>query len=282
MIVWGGILHVYKWAATPIGGVYDPATDTWTTTTAAGAPEGRWFHSAVSTGSKMIVWGGWRTNGDVLDSGGIYDPATDTWTPTATSGAPSARAFHTAVWTGSKMIVWGGNDATGGVFDPATNTWKPTSTLGAPIATGFPGPVAVWTGAKMIVWGGILADGSAVDSGALYDLASDTWTPMSRAGAPSPRGNATAVWTGTRMIVWGGSSGPNGGALGDGRIYDPAQDRWSEVASVGAPAPRMAHAAVWTGSTMVVWGGHSGVNSDGAISTYFNSGGIYDDPAVLR
>ena len=40
--------------------------------------------------------------------------------------------------------------------------------------------------------------------GALYDLASDAWSPMSAAGAPSARYDGTAVWTGSRMIVWGG------------------------------------------------------------------------------
>src|SRR5262249_26086804 len=76
----------------------------------------RAFHTAVWTGSEMIVWGG--SNAPFLNTGGRYNPATDTWTATTTANAPSPRQFHTAVWTGSEMIVWGG----GVVFGPSFNT----------------------------------------------------------------------------------------------------------------------------------------------------------------
>jgi N-acetylneuraminic acid mutarotase len=279
MIVWGGVWYFGWWDASPIGGVYDPESDIWTETAGNRAPKGRWLHSAVSTGSKMIVWGGWLANSNAIDTGGVYDPVANSWTATATEGAPSPRAGHVAVWTGSKMIVWGGTEPGGGVFDPVTNSWRPVSNAGAPPATGD--AVAVWTGSKMVVWGGLLRNGVSIDSGGLYDPLSDTWTAMTQAGAPSPRGYAIAVWTGTRMVVWGGLTGAMGPTLGDGRIYDPTNDRWSEIVAAGAPEPRTEHSAVWTGSTMVVWGGHT-MDTSGMPSGYFNTGGIYDDPALLR
>ena len=55
------------------GGQYDPATDTWTATSTTNAPDPRFYHTAVWTGSEMIVWGGFLV--DVLNSGGRYDPA---------------------------------------------------------------------------------------------------------------------------------------------------------------------------------------------------------------
>jgi N-acetylneuraminic acid mutarotase len=63
MVVWGGN------SAYPLdpltdprdtGGRYDPATDTWRSTTTVGAPSGRYGHSAIWTGSRMLVWGGGR------------------------------------------------------------------------------------------------------------------------------------------------------------------------------------------------------------------------------
>jgi hypothetical protein len=42
------------------GGQYDPA-DSWTATTTTNAPAGRLFHTAVWTGTKMIVWGGFAS-----------------------------------------------------------------------------------------------------------------------------------------------------------------------------------------------------------------------------
>src|SRR6266478_2327377 len=80
--------------------------DTWTPTSTTNAPAGRYRHTAVWTGSEMIVWGGF--NGSYLNTGGRYNPGTDSWTATSTTSAPAARYSHTAVWTGSQMIVWGG------------------------------------------------------------------------------------------------------------------------------------------------------------------------------
>src|SRR5947207_8563188 len=67
------------------------------------APSARRQHTAVWTGTEMIIWGG--TNDS---TGGRYNPAVDMWTATSTTKAPSARTGHTAVWTGNEMIVWGG------------------------------------------------------------------------------------------------------------------------------------------------------------------------------
>ena len=70
----------------------------------------RWprVHTAVWTGSEMIVWGGYD-GGTFLNTGGRYNPSTNSWTATSTTGAPAGRSYHTAVWTGSEMIVWGGS-----------------------------------------------------------------------------------------------------------------------------------------------------------------------------
>src|SRR5947207_9657392 len=55
--------------------------DTWTATSTTNAPDGRWFHTAVWTGSEMIVWGGHGSSGD-LNTGGRYDPSTASWIAT--------------------------------------------------------------------------------------------------------------------------------------------------------------------------------------------------------
>ena len=49
----------------------------------------RYWHTAVWTGSEMIVFGGMSSVGTVYGDGSRYDPATDTWTPAAPGGAPS-------------------------------------------------------------------------------------------------------------------------------------------------------------------------------------------------
>ena len=105
------------------GGRYDPSTDAGRPPAPANAPAARFDHTAVWTGSEMIVWGGYAFAD--FNTGGRYNPGTDTWTATSTANAPSARDGHTAVWTGSEMIVWGGSCFngqlnTGGRYNPST------------------------------------------------------------------------------------------------------------------------------------------------------------------
>src|SRR4029453_6966052 len=53
------------------GGRYDPSIDTWTpTSTGVNVTIPRWGHTAVWTGSEMIVWGG--TNAILQASGARY------------------------------------------------------------------------------------------------------------------------------------------------------------------------------------------------------------------
>ena len=247
--------------ASPSGGCTD---DTWTPTSLTNAPSARNSHTAVWTGSEMIIWGGW--NSPPLNTGGRYDPTTDSWTATSIANAPTARQAHTAVWTGSEVIVWGGFDNmprytnTGGRYNPVTDSWTATSTTNAPAARGFNRPV--WTGSEMIIWGGY--DGTLdVNTGGRYDPSTDSWTATSTTNAPTARSQHTAVWTGSEMIVWGGGGDNTGGR------YNPGTDSWTATSTNDVPSSDNGHTAVWTGTEMIVWGG-SGF--PGAV----NTGGRYD------
>ena len=87
------------------GGRYNPGTDRWVATSITNAPVGREAHTAVWTGSAMIVWGGFDVlpNGFAhdLNTGGIYNPGTNSWTATSTARTLSTVAktaiefFHT-------------------------------------------------------------------------------------------------------------------------------------------------------------------------------------------
>jgi N-acetylneuraminic acid mutarotase len=291
MIIWGG--NVQNLLMLQSGGRYDPATDTWTATSLIGAPIGRYGATAVWAGNRMVVWGGkayrFALRG-ALNSGARYDPVSDTWTPTSGRGAPAPRYAHSAVSTGSRMLIWGGVVAipsypyyaattTGGQYDLATDTWTPMSKIGAPAAR--TGESAVWTGSLMVIWGG-----SYAHSGARYDPVSDHWTPTSEIDVPRGRHGQSAVWTGSEMIVWGGSSvflndecdggqNPLGGGIcvrsvNTGGRYNPASDTWVATSNEGAPFGRERHVAIWTGSSMLIWGGAD--YWDGLTDT----GGRYD------
>ena len=280
MIVWGGGYFVTPIIeSTKAGGRYNPLTDSWTPTSELNAPAKRFLHTAIWTGSRMVVWGGRRTvifsqfpfqSAPVSYSdGGEYDPATDTW---LTFSGPSQRDSHTAVWTGTRMIGWGGVCAGGQVpcasepvvgysYDPASHSFTPISTADAPELRSR--HTGIWTGSRMVVWGGRTFS-SALQTGGQYDPVSDTWTMVSTTGAPTARSHHRAVWTGSRMIVWGGGANPPSTVEQTGGQYDPGADTWTTTSIVNAPSARSGHTAVWTGSRMIVWGGPA------------NTGGRYD------
>jgi N-acetylneuraminic acid mutarotase len=116
MIVWGGDNVISPYYSND-GGQYDPVANAWTATTTTSAPSVRFYHSAVWTGSRMIVWGGLGIGSVLLNDGGQYDPVANAWTITTIAGAPLGRYFHTAVWTGSRMIVWGGYNGSSSLND---------------------------------------------------------------------------------------------------------------------------------------------------------------------
>jgi len=228
MIVWGGryydgsIYYHYN-----NGGKYSPSTDSWIPTSTTNAPEPRNYHTAVWTGTEMIVWGGSFYDGTrhYFNTGGRYDPSLDSWTPTSIgANVPSVRDDHTAVWTGTEMVVWGGDfyDGTthiyndGGRYDPGLDSWTPTST-GANVPAAKCLHTSFWTGELMFIWGGV--GGGDLNTGGRYDPETDSWTPTSTAdNVPIARHSYSSIWTGNEMIIWGGS---NGDSLCSGGIYVP-------------------------------------------------------------
>ncbi len=262
--VWDKTPYIFSWDV--VLGV-----GSWTPTSTTNAPSARSYHTAVWTGSEMIVWGG----GSDLDTGARYDPTADSWTNIWATNPPHGRIYHTAVWdtANAQMIVWGGEyyDTstvylnTGGIYKPSANTWTATSTTNAPI--GRTDHTMVWTGSKVIVWGG--SNNGRKNDGGIYDPVANSWTATNTANAPAGRAWHSAVWASGLatpvMIVWGGYVS---GTTNTGAMYDPAGNSWTTTSTTNAPSARYWHSAVWTGSKMIVWGGR-----DYDIS---NTGAQYD------
>jgi N-acetylneuraminic acid mutarotase len=280
MLVWGGINSFTNGGVPREGGRYNPSTDTWTPLSFRGsAPLRKFYHSAIWTGTEMIVWGGRLIDDTSSNAGARYNPATDVWTPTSVGGgAPSPRYGHTAVWTGSQMVIWGGQGAafhnTGARYTPGSDSWSPMSQVSAPSARSL--HAAVWTGSRMLVWGGT-NDGSGMSdgTGGRYNPGLDTWAPMSTVNAPPGRIRFSAVWSGAFLLVYGGSvSGSPEVVTDQGGRYDPVADIWGPFLTVPSPPQaRMDHTAVWTGTEMIVWGGNF---IAGSARQFLNSGGRYN------
>ena len=134
--------------------VEDPCARTGTWRALAGIElPGRVDHTAVWTGSEMVLWGGTQGTRSPRTDGARYQPATDRWVAMSQDEAPLGRDDHAAVWTGSEMIVWGGNHDSehedkldsGGRYDPVADRWRLLPRAGL---TARDDPRAVWTAAR--------------------------------------------------------------------------------------------------------------------------------------
>lgn len=81
----------------------------------------------------------------------------------------------------------------------------------------------------------------------------------------------TSVWTGSRVIFWGNWIDDDGGDSHSGVISSYDFATWNEISTTNGPLYKFDHCAVWTGTRMIVWGGH--IDSNGAPTS---TGASYD------
>jgi hypothetical protein len=294
LVVWGGCVRGDGCQEKlNDGGIYDPSSNAWTKIAASTAsPAPRVHHALVWTGSKIIVWGG-HTNNAVgptltppLADGGVYDVATGLWQtiPVNTESGPSARGYSTAIWTGntgnpdadSKMLLWGGcvqeiTDACDGLFgdgylfDPITMQWSQLHATGnAPVGRHNYSAVYQSEQARLYIFGGFDADKNVIADGHYLDLKTMHWFSM--ANMAEGRFKHAAVWAGDKMLIFGGKIYNQ-----SARSYELASSvvsftpgapgsnetgRWSTLKTEEmVPLKAIEHSAVWTGFSLLVWGG---------------------------
>ncbi len=263
MIVWGGRGR----GATDFydgGARFDPVTNIWSPMSTVDAPSARNGHTAVWTGTEIIVWAGGRDQNARTLTGGRYNPATDTWTPISTINAPARRFKHHAVFDGQRMIVWGGEVddggfpvwvSDGGVYDPVSDVWTPLPTQNAPDvtkSTSIPDSV-VQAGNDMLVWSawnellpspvfGVVEYATASDT-RRYDTVREEWLTV--VDACDAKATPNAIWLNGRMLSWNDD-------FTEGYAYDEQRDIWHPITEY--PGPPVSNATVVSiGDSIIVW-----------------------------
>lgn len=101
------------------------------------------------------------------------------------------------------------------------------------------------------------------------------WCPI--ASGQEQRVYHAAVWTGEELLVWGGLDDNDGEPLATGLRINPETGAVRSISTQGAPSPRWAPFAVWTGHEMLIWGGQF-EGSEGTHPTPASTagGGAYD------
>lgn len=245
----------------------------WVPLNSTNPPAARRNHSAVWTGTRMIVWGGENATG-FLNDGAALDPLTGTWTTIATAGAPAARSGHRAVLLNGRMIVWGGKNATtyfndAYSYDPTLNAWT-ALTFGNQVAARAMFS-ATSTGSAMLIWGGISNVQPTGFSDGGYYAPNMPWSTLVGADPVLKRIAQSAIWTGSSMIMFGGAN--NNVTSQDGFIFNPNTLVFTFMAlTANTPSARQEHTAVWDGQHMILWGGLL----NGITTSYYNDGRVYD------
>jgi hypothetical protein len=258
------------------GAAFDPANNVWSAVNMADAPNApqrmRW------TGDEVIAWS------PASGTGAFYDPTANAWNGAMLADAPDLGG----TWNGARMLVTENGSVSSAddfrmakIYDFHAGTWARVAGDGA-LPRSSHGTAIV--GDQLVVWGGWANGlGESLGDGAVFDFVTAQSTPTSAEGAPSPRYEPVVVAAGDRVIVWGGATIPAGGKpemLSDGAIYDPAKDSWQAMSETDAPAGRAKAVAVWTGTRLIVTGGHVlDPMMPGGYGPDMAEGGIFDPDA---
>ena len=292
VVYWGGVVNTTgpvsvvnptgsEFVCSNLGGLYSPATDTWSAINTNGAPslavDGGGF-----TGSEVVLRGSSclpQQSGDPVPGpviGALYNPATDTWRNMSTVNAPTT-TNGTDVVLGEKVVCWGGapyvagqtygqsptqpSELTnsGAVYNATDDTWTAMSTTNAPSPRS--GMVALAMRGKMFIWGGTdgttnsLGEQNYFHDGGIFDPETNTWTPINSEGSPPTYNGWSGLWAEEQGLayVWAFIWTPGVGfpaiALS---TYDPSADRWASIDVTGLP--RNVWNFVWTGRDLLAIG----------------------------
>lgn len=261
--------RVLLWSALyGTGVVFDASTGRWSTLPAEGAP--RSVQSVVGTPAGWFLWG--------LEGAGGHNSATLlTLDPPAFHQvlAPleqDARNNGGVTFTGQQVFVWGGTEASaftqpvrddGYRYDPLTDQWSSVERANAP--SGRWAPEVFWTGSEALVWGGSASSGQRWD-GALYDPLDDRWRSIPSAesalAVSSTRASVEvrAAWTGCELfvLITGPETAPRAALL------DPTTLQWRPAAPFPDAAGPAGASVLYTGSSVLVWGGTRGTRPSSA------------------
>lgn len=200
-----------------------------------------------------------------------------TWQSTHFNSRPPARDGHGIVVVNGTPHIFGGQGGAQTFFndlwtyDPVADIYKQLSGSGAVPTPRRDFGMAAYVDAvtsqdKIVVWGG-----EQTNTGAIYDVATKTWTAMSTQDAPTARAFPIVDYVGSNeLFVWGG--GETFALVNTGAIYNASTNTWRSVSTNNAPInrTRMVWATDATARKVYAFGGAGGSNS------FFNDLYVYD------
>lgn len=176
VFVFGGSSNGTDSGALASGEIYNPTTNTWSGTANITA-NARWKHSAVVTGTDVLIIGGKASDSTYLASNYSYAPGSNTWTPKGNLGTARANMMTRLLTTGDVVVAGGENPANLSSDEFSTSPYTVWSTNAAQLSVArHNGGTAILPNGKVVIAGG--ATSADETTGAITNsAAADIYTP---------------------------------------------------------------------------------------------------------
>jgi len=268
--------------ALPTAEIYDPNLRTFTATCPVPAPMcstangamtiGREYHTAtLLKDGRVLVAGGYTSQGDATNIADIFDPNTGAFTPTATT-MRKARYQHTATALpdGNVRIAGGGNVIDGVLrsvefFNPVSGSFAPVGDMSSPRAQHA--AVLLPTGATLYIGG---SAGTAT-GGASTNTVEKYFGGTAAPALSARRLSAQAILLNDGDVLVTGGLDQTGSPLASSDLYDPL---FSVVGSLSAPHVDHTATLLTDGEVLIAGGANVGtasVNTAGLFRPVSNS-----------
>ena len=214
---------------------YDLASETWSATGSMNVSRLSGFTLTTLNNGKVLVTGGYLTDGGYTDGGTataeLYDPTSGTWTLIPSMSV--VRTSHQAtLLSDGRVLVSGGLKwewsepnpyASAEIYDPEAGTWTLIQSMGSPR---YNHSATLLADGKVMVAGGIV-NALTQEAGAtveLFDPQTGLWTAAASMSKRQERHSATLLEDGRVLVV---GADPVVSYTASAEIYTPSSNTWA-------------------------------------------------------
>lgn len=230
---------------------------------------------------QVLVAGGQDASGNPLADAELYNPTTGTWAATQALPLPLTDATATRL-AGGDVLVAGGLTLAGGtlqataateLFNPGNGTWSTTGTL--PAASYQAAAVLLSSSGDVLYAGGMTGTGASAattSTSAVYDPATNKWTPTAGQLTLGVSGAAAGLLQNGEVLLAGGESQVKGGAASvtsEAELYQPSSGTWSATATMPAGVVGATSTVLGNGDLLVAGGRTTATGNPTASSELF-------------
>lgn len=247
--------------------VYDPASQTWSSSPANIPDDDTWGARAHAFGDRLYLLGGYPAGNRFR----VFDRGSNTWNSLPGPPVEFQWGFASAVVDGA-LYAFGGDsndDGLGFRYDFTAMRWTAAASIPDNRGRGSLSSVAV--GSRIYVLNGNRDDGTTILQ--IYDVEGDRWSRGASLSGHGFEAAAAAALGETVYFIGGGDdhdAADFGNSTGVSRalhVYDPARDLWTQGPSMGVRRI-WATASVVEGRIHVLGGLDSGSDGLRAHETY--------------